>query len=184
MKSALCLLFVIISLLFLPVSTTALIDTGSSSYFNKERVEEITQTTQEVNSADKIPVQLYDGKYFAFSPTVSVMFVKTGDSVKGIVYRHNELNEIKGDCAFGAINNKTHVMHVWEIYSLPVQLVGDIVQVKFNGEEESFDLETMEIETKSQFEEHYKAMGYSTLWQEIWKEFTDCGNFFSLLNVK
>ncbi len=177
------LLFVVMLLLFLPISTIALINTGSSSYINKEHAEEIVQTTQETSAADKTPVQLYDGKYFAFSPTVSVMFVKTGDSVKGIVYRHNELNEIKGDCAFGAINNKTHVMHMWEIHSLSARLKDDIVQVKFNGEEQSFDLETMEIETKSKFEQHYKAIGYSTLWQEIWKEFTDCGNFFSLLNV-
>ncbi len=181
MKLAPCLLFVVISLLFLPISTIALIDTGYSPlHVDKESAEETAQMAREVNSADKTPMQLYDGKYFAFSPAVSVMFIKTGDSVKGLVYRHDA---IKGDCAFGAINNKTYIMNVWEIHSLSARLMGDVVQIKLNGEEQSFDLEAMEIETKSQFEQHYKMMGYSTLWQEIWKEFMDCGNFFSLLNV-
>lgn len=180
MKLAPCLLFVIASLLFLPVSTVALIDTGSSVYTDKERMEEIAQTTQEVNSADKTPVPLYDGKYFAFSPMASVMFVKTGDNIKGLIYHPGAT---KGYCVFGAINSTTQMMNVWEIYSLPVQLIDNVVQIKLNGEERSFDLEMMEVETKNQFEQHYKAMGYDTLWQDIWKEFTDCGNFFSLLNV-
>ena len=179
MKLASCLLFAMTALLCIPVSTLAIIDTQSLLYIDKKRVEEITQTTQEVNFADKTPVQLYDGKYFAFSPAVSVMFVKTGDSVKGLAY-HTPAT--RGSCVFGTITNNTR-MDVWEIHSLYVWRWGNTISIKFNGEEQSFDLEIMEVETKSQFEQHYKAMGYGTLWQDIWKEFLDCGNFFSILNI-
>lgn len=164
-------------ILFIPIATFARIASESLSLDDNTRADEIVQATQKKFDAKNTGIPLSNGKYFASSSEVSVLFVKNDENIKSIIYHHGEP---RGICAVGVINNGTRMV-VWEMYSFFAWRNHNAISIKFNGEEKLFDLEAMGLKTKSQFEQYYARLGYETLWQIMWKDFMNCKYFFGML---